>query len=165
LAKEAEQVHAAVRETVRRGLGEVGDALSKMEALRSAPDSEVVAAVAAQADSALRSWALRLVAERRIKTALEPTVKALDAEEESVSRAALAALVALGDERAVAALTSRVDFGNHDQMRVTIEALSVFDGEEVTSFLDFVATGHPSGEIQKQARDAMKRRRLAGTAP
>jgi hypothetical protein len=165
---EVDRANAILKETVTRGLQEVAHSLSAMEELRVADDAALLSALSGDGidkDPELRAWALRLAGERRLEGAVEPAIAGLQAEHEAVSRAALAALVAIGDDRAVGPLTRRVDFKDHEQVRSTIEAVAALGGDEARAFLDFVATGHPDSQIQAQAREAIARTEPADAGP
>jgi hypothetical protein len=153
----------AVGEMLARALAEAGAGLAGKERLRQGPDADVIAALDAS-DPDRVSFALELMAERRLRGGFDRAVALLRSEHPSQRAAALRALVALGDARAVEHLAGRADFGDHQGLRTIIEAVSAIGGEEAGDFLELVATGHPDPEIRKHAAEGLERIRRARAA-
>jgi hypothetical protein len=145
-----------VLETLERALAQAGAGLIAKESMRQGGEAEVVTGLQAP-DPDLVVWALELVAERSLTAGFDKTVELLDARDPAVSAAALRALVALGDPRAVEPLARRAECGDHDSLRVVIEALGAIGGEDAAEFLELLATGHPDGDIRQRATEALER--------
>lgn len=108
-------------------------------------------ALVATADPGLTLWALHLVAHRG------PAPDLLDAVLPSLDRdpplrdAAIAALVALGDPRAVAPLTATADLNDRPGLIRLIEAARTLGGDDARDFLDVMAS-HRDPAIAALAR-------------
>src|SRR6185369_10212012 len=91
----------------------------------------------------------------------------LDDPEESIRDAALGALIALRDQRAVAQLARHRSLRDKREMTKILEAISQIGGEEAEQYLSFVADAHEDADIRQQAREAherLLRRRGGGDA-
>lgn len=133
--------------------------LIAQERLRLAGD-EALGAVLADPDSAddLVRWALVLAAERRPAALFEQVSARLDAaEDEGVRRDAVAALVALGDPRAVGVLARQARFDDHAFLPAVIDAVATLGGEDARAYLALVASGHPVDDIRAHARLGLER--------
>ena len=98
-----------------------------------------------------------------------PTLlKLLGDDDESVRDAALGALIAMRDRRAVRELTQSRSLRDRREMRKIIEAISILGGQEADEYLSFVAATHDDDEIRAEAaaaRTRLQRREAeAGTA-
>ena len=156
--------HKALLQTmVENSLDSVAETLAARERLRRAPHEELLSVLSVGAKEAgLKIWALQLAADRGLGEAVPSAIEALSSSDKNVRAAATSALVSLGDERAVPALTDNVDFKDYEQLRVIMEAVSAIGGDDASEFLEFVAGGHPSDDIKERAResiDYMKRKR------
>ena len=162
---EEERYAALVTETIGRALAQAGAGLVAKETLRQGGADEVIAGLSAP-DPDLVVWALELVAERRLAGGFDRAVELLDAPDPALSGAALRALVALGDPRAVEPLARRAELGDREQLQVVIEAVGAIGGQEAGEFLELLATGHPDREIRERAAEALERvARPEGAAP
>lgn len=150
------RLDALFPEHVDRAVSAAGRGLLAKEALRRGTDAEIVSSLSSD-DPHLVAWALELAGHRRIAEAVPAAIEALGQEDELVRGAALTALVALRDPRAVAPLTDDVDFKDYDQVRQRIEAVSAIGGADAAAFLEFVASGHPDTEIRARAAEALAR--------
>ena len=65
--------------------------------------------------------------------------------------AALGALIAIGDRRAVTALTSTRSLRDRREMRKIIEAIAILRRHEALDYLSFVAATHDDDEIRAEA--------------
>jgi hypothetical protein len=115
----------------------------------------------------LREEAIRAVADRQLRDEVPVLLKLLGDPEETVRDAALGALIALKERRAVAELTRTRSLRDRREMRKIIEAISILGGEEAHDYLSFVADGHEDEEIRKEAASArarlIRRENEAGT--
>ena len=75
-------------------------------------------------------------------------LKLLDDPDERTRDAALGALIALGDRRAVTALTRSRSLRDRREMRKIIEAVSILGGQEADDYLSFVAASHDDDDIR-----------------
>ena len=81
----------------------------------------------------------------------------LEAPEEPLRDAALGALIALGDQRAVAELARHRSLRDRREMEKILEAIAILGGDEARSYLSFVADTHDDESIRKQAAEALRR--------
>lgn len=126
------------------------------EELRTASAESIVSALGADDPDAV-AWALAIVGERRMTEAFDMVVAALDAKAADVRDAAIGALVALGDPRAVQPLAKLAEFSDHDRMRMVIEAVSAIGGRDAIEYLEFIASGHPDDDIKQRAEAGISR--------
>jgi hypothetical protein len=137
------------------------DGFAARRRLAEGPPSAVHAALVADGGE-LREEAIRAVGERQLHDEA-PTLLALLADPDEPTRdAALGALIALGDRRAVTELTRTRSLHDRHEMRKIIEAISVLGGQEAEDYLSFVAATHDDDEIRAAA--AAARARLARRA-
>jgi HEAT repeats len=126
--------------------------------IQAGPPSAVHAAL--QADGGeLREEAIRAVGARKLRDQAPMLLKLLDDPDEPTRDAALGALIALGDRRAVSELTRTRSLRDRREMRKIIEAISILGGQEADDYLSFVAATHDDDEIRAEA--AAARARLA----
>jgi hypothetical protein len=107
------------------------------------PDPDVVA------------WTLAVIAARRPPGVVDAVIALLD-RPAPVGDAAITALVALGDKRAVTALTDHLDLGDRDRLTTVIEATIALGGPDAEDFLR-VLTAHADPDVAKHARDGLAR--------
>ena len=87
-----------------------------------------------------------------------PTLlKLLSDDEEPIRDAALGALIAMRDRRAVRELTRTRSLRDRREMRKIIEAISILGGQEADEYLSFVAATHDDDEIRAEAAAARAR--------
>lgn len=138
--------------------------------LRTATAAELHAAIASpDAGVALREEAMRVAGKRRLAGEATTLLGLLDDPEEPIRDAALGALIALRDQRAVTQLARNRSFRDKREMAKILEAISLIGGEEARQYLSFVADGHEDAEIRQQAAEArdrlMRREQDGGRAP
>jgi hypothetical protein len=155
-AADKRNLDGIVAEFVERAVSDAAAALIAKEAVRVGPEEGVLAAITGD-DVDLRLWGLAVAGERRIEEAVPAAIDLLTSEREAERDAAIGALIALKDRRAVGPLTQLADFHDYSLMRRTIEAVAVLGGDEAKSYLEFVASGHPDDGIKAQAADALVR--------
>jgi hypothetical protein len=129
--------------------------------LAEGPPSAVHAALVADGGE-LREEAIRAVGERQLHDEAPALLALLADPDEPTRDAALGALIALGDRRAVTELTRTRSLHDRHEMRKIIEAISVLGGQEAEDYLSFVAATHDDDEIRAAA--AAARARLARRA-
>ena len=117
----------------------------------------------------LREEAIRIVGERGLRDEVPTLLKLLGTDDETVRDAALGALIAMRDRRAVRELTQSRSLRDRREMRKIIEAISILGGQEADEYLSFVAATHDDDEMRTEAaaaRARMQRRSAsdAGTA-
>ena len=148
-------------------LGVAGDligAVAAREKLRTASPAAVHAAIRGDAGD-LREDAIRIAGQRKLRQEVPALIELLEDPTESVRDAALGALMAIGDRRAVTALAKSRSFRDHREMRKILEAIATLGGDEALDYLSFVAETHDDPEIRdmaKVAKQRLERRRGAG---
>ena len=158
---------AAAAETALaiRLAGDLVDGFVARRRLHDGPPSAVHAALSADGGE-LREEAIHAAGERRLRDEAPVLLKLLDDPEERTRDAALGALIAIGDRRAVTALTRSRSLRDRREMRKIIEAVSILGGQEADDYLSFVAASHDDDDIRAAAaaaRDRMLRRQgIAG---
>jgi hypothetical protein len=159
----ARKVPAATREPlfdelVLRIAGDLIDGYVARRQIQDGPPAAVHAAL--QADGGeLREEAIRAVGARKLRDEVPRLLKLLGDPDEPTRDAALGALIALGDRRAVSELTRTRSLRDRREMRKIIEAISILGGQEADDYLSFVAATHDDDEIRAEA--AAARARLA----
>jgi len=129
--------------------------------LRWAPPAALHDALAADAATPLREEAIRQVGARHLADEAPRLLALLDDPDEATRDAALGALIALRDRRAVAKLTRDRSLHDHHEMLKLLDAISQIGGEEAAEYLSFVAESHDDPDIRQaasQARDRLQRR-------
>jgi hypothetical protein len=105
----------------------------------------------------LREEAIRIAGERQLRDEVPTLLKLLGDDDESVRDAALGALIAMRDRRAVRELTNSRSLRDRREMRKIIEAISILGGQEADEYLSFVAATHDDDEIRGEAAAARAR--------
>jgi len=132
--------------------------------LRSAGPAELQAALASDAGPAVREEAIRQVGARHLTDEAPRLLGLLDDPDEETRDAALGALIALRDERAVAKLTRDRSLRDRHEMLKILDAISLIGGKEAAEYLAFVAESHDDADIRQAAGEARDRlRRRAGS--
>ena len=132
--------------------------------LRTAGPAELHAALAGDAAPAVREEAIRQVGARHLTNEVPRLLGLLDDPDEGTRDAALGALIALRDERAVAKLTRDRSLRDRHEMLKILDAISLIGGKEAAEYLAFVADSHDDPEIRQAASEARDRlRRRAGS--
>ncbi|MFL5303912.1 MAG: HEAT repeat domain-containing protein [Polyangia bacterium] len=147
--------------------GDLVDGFVARRRLHEGPPSAVHAALSADGGE-LRDEAIHAAGERRLREEAPVLLKLLDDPEERTRDAALGALIALGDRRAVTALTRSRSLRDRREMRKIIEAVSILGGQEADDYLSFVAASHDDDDIRAAAaaaRERMLRRQGTGGNP
>jgi len=135
--------------------------------LRGASAVEIHDALTGDGGAALHEEAIRVVGERRLAGEAPTLLDLLDDNDEPTRDAALGALIALRDPRAVTKLTRDRSLGDRREMLKTLEAISLIGGAEAAQYLSFVADSHDDPEIRqaaREARDRMNRRAVDAAA-
>jgi HEAT repeat protein len=134
--------------------------------LRVASNAELLSQLlVTDAEVGLKIWALQLAADRSLREAVPAGIAALSDRDEDVQAAAVALLVELGDERAISALSKGIDFKDHQQLRVVMEAVSAIGGEDAVEFLEYVASGHPDEDMRARAKESIGQARRNRAVP
>src|SRR5207237_707140 len=115
--------------------------------LPRATAAEIHAAIAADGGSSpIREEAIRLAGARGLTSEAPGLLALLDDPEESIRDAALGALIALRDQRAVAQLARHRSLRDKREMTKILEAISQIGGEEAEQYLSFVADAHEDAD-------------------
>lgn len=141
------------------------DAFLQRTRLRWASPADVHAALAAEAATPLREEAARQAGVRHLGQEAPRLLALLDDPDEATRDAALGALIALRDPRAVAKLTRDRSLRDRHEMLKILDAISLIGGQEAAQYLAFVAESHDDPEIRqaaREARDRLQRRADAG---
>lgn len=147
---------AILNRLVLRIAGDLIDGYVTRHELERGPPALVHAAL--QADGGeLRDDAIRAVGERKLRDEVPTLLKLLSDPEERTRDAALGALIALGDRRAVTELTRTRSLRDRHEMRKMIEAIAILGGQEADQYLSFVAATHDDDEIRAEATAARAR--------
>ncbi|HLK88825.1 MAG TPA: HEAT repeat domain-containing protein [Polyangia bacterium] len=157
---------AAAQGLVVRIADDLIDGYVARRQIAQGPPAAVHAALAADGGE-LRDEAIRAVGERKLRDEAPRLLKLLNDPEERTRDAALGALIALGDRRAVSELTRTRSLRDRREMRKIIEAISILGGEEADQYLSFVAATHDDDEIRAEAaaaRARLERRETDATA-
>jgi hypothetical protein len=140
----------------RAALDTVADELASKERLRRASHEELLSQLSLGDNVGMKIWGLQLAADRSLAEAVPAGIQALSNEDEDVRAAAIAMLVSLGGPDVVSALAKNIDFKDHEELRMIMEAVSAIGGEDAEEFLEFVATGHPDEDIRAHAKESIK---------
>jgi hypothetical protein len=124
--------------------------------LQDGSPSAVHAALTADGGE-LREEAIRIAGERHLRDEVPTLLKLLSDDDETVRDAALGALIAMRERRAVRELTQSRSLRDRREMRKIIEAISILGGQEADEYLSFVAATHDDDEIRAEAAAARVR--------
>lgn len=136
--------------------GQLADELLARRRLHDGPPAAVHAALVADG-GLLRDEAIRAAGERQLRDEGPVLLQLLDDPDERTRDAALGALIALGDRRAVATLTRSRSLRDRREMHKIIEAVSILGGQEADDYLSFVAASHDDDDIRAAASAARER--------
>ena len=143
-------------EMVQQAVIEAAHELASKEELRQGEDAAVLAGLDAD-DPDVALWCLELVADRKLRGGFDRALALLKHKDAGVRAAALRALVALKDPRAVGPLAKMANFSNPEELRMVVEAVSAIGGDEAAEFLEYVATGHSDADLRNRAREGLER--------
>jgi hypothetical protein len=152
-------------ELVLRVAGDLITGFVARRRLDRASPAELAAALAADGGE-LRLDAIRAIGERHVSSEAPKLLALLDDPDEPTRDAALGALLALGDRRAVTALTRSRSLHDRHELHKIIEAISILGGQEADDYLSFLAGSHEDEEIRAEAaaaRARLQRRTEAGS--
>lgn len=150
----------------RSALDSAAESLVARERLRRAPHEELLSVLSmGELDVGMEIWALQLAADRFLLEAVPAAMKALAYPDDDVRAAAISALVSLGDPRAVSALSRDIDFKDHQELRVIMEAVSAIGGDDAIEFLEYVASGHPDDDLRARAKESIQHARRRDPVP
>ena len=141
---------------VMRVTGDLIEGVASRQRLQEGSPSALHAALIADGGE-LREEAIRIVGERQLRDEVPTLLKLLSADEEPIRDAALGALIAMRERRAVRALTESRSLRDRREMRKIIEAISILGGQEADEYLSFVAATHDDDEIRTEAAAARAR--------
>jgi HEAT repeat protein len=153
---DAARVAGILADHVERVVADAAGGLIAKEEIRLGPPDAALRALDAP-DLDLRTWALTIIGHRKLTAAFDAVVGKLGSAQSEERDAALGALIALGDRRAVPAIARMADFQDYAGVRRVIDAVAGLGGDEARDYLEFVASGHPDESIRQQAADALRR--------
>jgi len=152
---------------VSRITGDLIEGVASRRRLQDGAPSVVHAALVADGGE-LREEAIRIAGERQLHDEVPTLLTLLSSDEEPIRDAALGALIAMRERRAVRELTQSRSLRDRREMRKIIEAISILGGQEADEYLSFVAATHDDDEIRTEAAAArarlQRREAEAGTA-
>ena len=157
--------HVIAARLAERTASDLLGAFLQRTRLRWAPSAAIHAALAADAATPLREEAIRQVGVRHLGDEAPRLLALLDDPDEATRDAALGALIALRDPRAVAKLTRDRSLRDRHEMLKIMDAISLIGGQEAAEYLAFVAESHDDPDIRqaaREARDRLQRRADAG---
>lgn len=125
--------------------------------LRTATPAEIHAALISDAGTPLREEAIRQAGARHLADEAPRLLVLLDDPDEATRDAALGALIALRDTRAVAKLTRDRSLADRHEMLKILDAIALIGGDEAADYLSFVADSHDDPDIRQAAREARDR--------
>lgn len=151
--------HALAQRLVERTLNDVLAEFVARARLRTAPAAEIHAAITTRDGGvpAVREEAIRMAGARGMREEIPVLLPLLQDEHEAVRDAALGALIALREQKAVTELTRNRSLRDRHEMRKILEAIAIIGGDEAKDYLNFVAQTHDDEEIRKLAADAKAR--------
>lgn len=152
---EFDRTHLGQRLVERTAADLLGGFLARIK-LTTATPAQVHAAIVGDA-GALRSEAIQVAGVRGLRDEIPTLLSLLHNDEESIRDAALGALIALRERRAVSELTRNRSLRDRHEMRKILEAIAILGGDEANDYLSFVAQSHDDEEIRKLAADAKSR--------
>ena len=124
----AVEARGCTRRLVRRLAGDLIDGFAARRRLRQAGPEALRAALSADAGE-LRLEAIRTIGERHVASQSDALLALLNDPDETTRDAALGALIALGDRRAVTELTRTRSLRDRREMRKIIEAIAILGGQ------------------------------------
>ena len=152
-----DRVALAQRVAERTAVDLLSGLLARARLLRATPAELHAAIVGDGGAGPVREEAIRLAGQRKLTAEAPALLPLLDDPEESIRDAALGALIALRDQRAVAQLARHRSLRDRREMTKILEAISQIGGEEAEQYLSFVADAHEDADIRQQAREAHDR--------
>jgi hypothetical protein len=165
--KAAPQPVPSLTKLVLRIAGDLINGVAVRRRLEEGSPVAVHAALVADGGE-LREEAIRIIGERQLRDEVPTLLKLLGDPDETVRDAALGALIAMRERRAVRALTESRSLRDRREMRKIIEAISILGGQEADEYLSFIAATHDDDEIRAAAaaaRTRLQRRSEAGAGP
>ncbi len=107
------------------------------------------------ADERTRTYAVKVLADRKNPAAVAPLLEQLKSEDLDVVRAAIGALVELKDPRAVPVMIDASHARDNLFQREVVFALGAIGGEEAEAYLFTMAQGHDEPVIRASAQQAL----------
>jgi hypothetical protein len=155
-ADDARAVQAVFDGLVQRIARDLVDGFAARRRLESGSAEAVHAALLADGGE-LREEAIRLAGERRLRDEVPALLKLLSDPDEPTRDAALGALIAMREPRAVTELTRTRSQRDRREMRKIVEAIGILGGREAEDYLAFVAQTNDDEEIRAAAAAAKAR--------
>lgn len=124
--------------------------------LQVARESDVLAALES-GDLRVRSAAITLIGERKIKGGVEPLCRILEEEDnELLVLRAVGALIALGDPSAIDPLIALAKNKDPRFVLQVVFAVGAIGGQTARGYLVTLASGHPVEQVRRGAEDALQ---------
>lgn len=143
--------------TVRAVEGVLDDIAAEAGALVKASNQKDEALITAlgSKDPRTRTFATKVLAERKNPAAVPPLLELLKGEDLDVVRGAIGALVELKDPRAVPAIIDACHARDNLFQRDVVFALGAIGGDEAEAYLFTMAQGHDEPVIRSSAQQAL----------
>lgn len=141
---------------LERTIGDLIGGYAARVALAKASPEQLHAAITSDG-GALREEAIRVAGARGLKAEVPTLLPLLRSDDERLRDAALGALIAMREQRAVSELTRTRSMRDRHEMRKILEAIAILGGEEARDYLSFVAASHDDEEIRNLATEAKAR--------
>lgn len=151
-----EQAASLYEGLVMRVARDLLESFAARRKLREGPPEAVHAALLADGGE-LREEAIHAAGQRQLRAEVPVLLKLLGDPDESTRDAALGALIAMHEQRAVSELTRTRSLRDRREMRKIIEAIAILGGREAQEYLSFVAQTHDDDEIREEAAAAKAR--------
>jgi len=155
--------HALGQSLLERTVADLVGGYAARVALTKASPEQLHAAIISDG-GALREEAIRIAGARSLKAEVPALLPLLHNDDERLRDAALGALIAMREQRAVGELTRTRSMRDRHEMRKILEAIAILGGDEARDYLSFVAASHDDEEIRKLALDAKGRLERRGNA-
>lgn len=142
-------------EHLEKAVGEAVAAIDEQVALLRGGNNTLVKALGHREPS-VKIAAARTLGERRAKEAVDPLCKILREDTSAVGEAAVGALAAIGDAKAVPCL---IGWAGSDDRRLVIvlDPIATLGGQEARAFLEMIASGHENPGIRRVAERSLGR--------
>ncbi|MEK6609242.1 MAG: HEAT repeat domain-containing protein [Myxococcota bacterium] len=147
---------ALVRAHLARGLRDALADIHREVRLRLGDGGGLKSALG-ESDPAVRRIAVRVAELRRERAVVPRLIELLRDADATVADAAIGALAAIGDRRAVRPLCDLVPLRDVRGVAKILDAVGAIGGDEARAYLEYVAAGHDDPEVRSLAKEARGR--------
>lgn len=153
--KTPEARRSALREALRRALGQVSEAASLQMKAADREDAGLLQDLQSP-DERVKEFALRVLADRRNPAAAPLLIRQLQDDDPQVVRQAIGALAEMKARSAVPALIDLVKDREVGFVQEIVFAIGEIGGSEAEAYLFTVAQGHDQPDVQAAAQQALE---------